>query len=64
MGCKSNKSIMVGNKFSEDIMGAINAGMPAILVNSKLTKSEKAFIKKEEIELDVLSNIGELKDIL
>jgi len=64
MGCKSSKSVMVGNKFSEDIMGAINAGMSAILVNSKLTESEKDFINKEGIELDVLENIGELKDIL
>ncbi|MGC9516329.1 MAG: TIGR02253 family HAD-type hydrolase [Methanomicrobiales archaeon] len=64
MGCKSDKSVMVGNKFSEDIMGAINAGMSAILVNSKLEESEKDFIKKEKIELEVLSDIGELKDIL
>jgi len=64
MGCKSSKSIMVGNKFSEDIIGAINAGMSTILVNSKLTASEKDFIKKEGIKLDVIADIGELKDIL
>ncbi|AXV38444.1 MAG: TIGR02253 family HAD-type hydrolase [Methanobacteriaceae archaeon] len=64
MGCKSSKSIMVGNKFSEDIIGAINAGMSTILVNSKLTATEKDFIKKERIKLDVLADIGELKDIL
>jgi len=64
MGCRSSKSVMVGNKFSEDIMGAINAGMSAILVNSKLTESEKDFINKEGIELEILENIGELKDIL
>lgn len=64
MGCRSSKSIMVGNKFSEDIIGAINAGMSTILVNSKLTATEKDFIKKERIKLDVLADIGELKDIL
>ena len=64
MGCKAEKSVMIGNKFSEDIMGALNAGMSAILVNSELKESEKEYIEKEGIELDVLSHIGELRNIL
>ncbi len=63
-GCKAEKSVMVGNNFNEDILGAINVGMSAILVNSKLTESERKYVKKENIEIDVVSNIGELKDIL
>lgn len=64
MGCKAEKSIMIGNKFSEDIIGALNIGMDAILVNSQLTEDEKLFLEEKNIELKVLSNIGDVKNIL
>ncbi|BDZ70927.1 TIGR02253 family HAD-type hydrolase [Methanobacterium petrolearium] len=64
MGCQANKSVMVGNKFSEDILGAINAGMSAILVNSKLTDAEKEQIKKEKLDVQVVSDIGQVKELL
>lgn len=64
MGCKAEESIMIGNKFSEDIMGALNARMSAVLVNSELKESEKEYIEKENIKLNVLSHIGELNEIL
>ena len=38
MECNAQKSIMIGNKFNEDILGALNSGMSAILVNSKLSR--------------------------
>ena len=64
MGCTANNSIMVGNKFNEDIIGALNSGMSAILVNSKLEDSDKNYIKKNNIKVDVLNNIGEIIEIL
>jgi len=64
MGCKAEKSVMIGNKFSEDIMGAVNAGMSAILVNSKLTPEEESYIEQEKLDVQVISNIKELEDIL
>ena len=64
MGCDVERSVMVGNKFSEDILGAVNVGMSAILVNSELKDSEKEYIKEKGIKIDVISHIGELKDIL
>ncbi len=64
MGCKAEKSVMIGNKFSEDILGAVNVGMSAILVNSKLEESEKEYLQEKDINIDVISHIGELKDIL
>ncbi len=64
MGCKAEESVMIGNKFNEDIMGALNAGISAILVNSELKESEKEYIGKKGIKLDVLSHIGELNEIL
>ncbi len=64
MGCKAEKSIMIGNKFSEDIIGALNAGMYAILVNSQLTEDEQKYLEERNIELKVLSNIQDIKKIL
>lgn len=64
MGCKAENSIMIGNKFSEDILGAINIGMDAILVNSKLTGEEELFLKKRNIKLEVLPNLQDIKEIL
>ncbi|OPX58516.1 MAG: putative HAD-hydrolase [Methanobacterium sp. PtaB.Bin024] len=64
LGCQANKSVMVGNKFSEDILGAINAGMSAILVNSELTDAEKEQIKKEKLDVKVVSDIGQVKELL
>ena len=64
MGCKAENSIMIGNKFSEDIIGAINSGMYAILVNSELTSEEKLYLKKNNIKLEVLPNLQDIKEIL
>lgn len=64
MGCKAEKSVMIGNKFSDDISGAINIGMSTILVNSNLTEKEKEYLKKEDIEVDVVPNIGDIRNIL
>jgi putative hydrolase of the HAD superfamily len=64
MGCQAEESIMVGNKFSEDILGATKAGMSAILVNSQLTEAEKELIEKEGLKVDVVSDINQVKTIL
>jgi putative hydrolase of the HAD superfamily len=64
MDCEPHMSVMVGNKFREDILGAINVGMTGILVNSQLTEAEKELIKKEGLYVDVVSDIGEIKKIL
>jgi putative hydrolase of the HAD superfamily len=64
MGCSPEKSVMVGNKFTEDIMGAVNAGMSAILVNSQLTPEEEEYIKKKDLDVKIISDIGELEKIL
>lgn len=64
MGCNLNNSIMIGNKFSEDILGAINIGMDAILVNSELTPEEKLLLEERDIELEVLPNLKGINKIL
>ncbi|WP_414468609.1 TIGR02253 family HAD-type hydrolase [Methanobacterium sp. ACI-7] len=64
MECSPEESIMIGNKFSEDILGALESGMSAILVNSKLTESDKEYLEKNNIEIDVIKHIGELNNLL
>jgi haloacid dehalogenase superfamily, subfamily IA, variant 1 with third motif having Dx(3-4)D or Dx(3-4)E len=64
MGCKAEESIMVGNKFSEDILGATKSGMSAILVNSELTEVEKEIIEREGLKVDVIQDISQVKTIL
>ncbi|MDI6702793.1 TIGR02253 family HAD-type hydrolase [Methanothermobacter wolfeii] len=64
MGCRPERSVMVGNKFTEDILGAINAGMSAILVNSELSHDERDRIKREGLDVTVVQEIGEIREIL
>jgi putative hydrolase of the HAD superfamily len=64
LGCQAEKSVMVGNKFTEDIMGATNARMSAILVNSKITEVEKNLIKRENLDVKVIYDISQIKNIL
>jgi putative hydrolase of the HAD superfamily len=64
MGCKPERSVMVGNKFNEDILGATNAGMSAILVNSELTEAERDHVEKNGLDVTVIDDISQLKEIL
>ena len=58
------KSVMIGNKFREDALGAVNAGMSAILVNSDVTEDDRQYIKKEQLDITVIENIGDVNTIL
>jgi putative hydrolase of the HAD superfamily len=58
------KCIMIGNKFREDVMGAVNAGMSAILVNSEITEEQRQKIKDENLDIKVIDNISEVSKIL
>ena len=58
------KSVMIGNKFREDALGAVNAGMSAILVNSNVTEGDRKFIKKEQLDITIIEEIADVKTIL
>ena len=58
------RSVMVGNKFKEDALGAVNAGMSAILINSDITEDDRDYIKKEQLDITVVDNIGDIKTVL
>lgn len=64
MGCSAEESIMIGNKFNEDILGAINIGMDAILVNSNLKEEDKSILDEINVKVTVLPNLKGIKDIL
>ena len=64
MGCEAERSVMIGNKFNEDIMGALNVGMSAILVNSELTDSEREYLKGKNLNVEVIRDLKEIKNIL
>jgi putative hydrolase of the HAD superfamily len=64
MNCTAENSIMVGNKFDTDCMGAINVGMSSILVNSKLSSKETQKIKNENLDVKIIKNIEQLDELL
>jgi putative hydrolase of the HAD superfamily len=64
MGCKAENSVMVGNSFNDDILGAIDSGMSAIFLTHGLKESESEIIEKRNLKLNIISNIGEIKDIM
>jgi putative hydrolase of the HAD superfamily len=64
MGCKAENSVMIGNSFNDDILGAINAGMSAVFLTPELKESERAIIENKGLKLEIISDIGEIKDIM
>lgn len=58
------KCVMIGNKFREDALGAVNAGMRAILVNSNITKEEKLIIEKKRLDIKIIDNIADINKVL
>ena len=64
MACDVKKSIMIGNKLDVDCMGAVNAGMSAILVNSTLDEDEKERVNEEDIDIIVLDSISDVDTVL
>ena len=58
------KSVMVGNKFREDALGAVNAGMSAVLVNSNVTEDDRDFIRQEQLDITIVDKIGDVNTIL
>ena len=64
MGCKAENSVMIGNSFNDDVLGAIDAGMSAVFLTTELNDSERAIIEKRGLKLDIISDIGQVKDIM
>ena len=63
MNCEAKDSIMIGDKFNSDIVGAITTKFEPILVNSGLDKESKKELL-ENFDFTIIDDIGELLNIL
>ena len=64
MNGNPEKSVMIGNKFKADALGAVNAGLSAILVNSDVTEEDREYIKQEKLDITIIEDIGDVNTIL
>ena len=57
-------SIMVGNNFDVDIMGAYNAGMQSMIINSKLTDEQNKKLEQLNYHVRQLDTLTDIMKIL
>lgn len=60
LGVTSGSSLMIGNKFDVDIIGACKAGMQCMLINSELTSEQKELLD----EMDCSGNVREISTLI
>ncbi len=60
LGVTAGTSMMIGNNFDSDILGACNAGMQSMLINSKLTDKQRTVLKN----MDCLHDVGEIDSLI
>ena len=60
----SGTSLMIGNSFESDIMGAYNAGIPSMIINSDLTSQQQEFLDEHNYQVEKLSSLIDLMKIL
>lgn len=57
-------SLMIGNNFDVDIVGACNAGMQAMIINSKITEEQQKVIDENSYSVKELNALIDLMKIL
>ncbi|RAP49750.1 MAG: haloacid dehalogenase [Methanosphaera sp. SHI613] len=57
-------SVMIGNSFDTDIMGAYNAGIPSMIINSDITEDQQKFMDENNYHVRKLSSLIDLMNIL
>ena len=57
-------SLMIGNSFDTDIMGAYNAGIQSMIINSEITPEQQKFIDEKDYNVRQLSSLIDLMNIL
>ncbi|RAP51637.1 MAG: haloacid dehalogenase [Methanosphaera sp. rholeuAM270] len=60
LGVTAGTSLMVGNNFDADILGACKAGMQGILINSRITSEQEKILH----ELDLSGNVREINTLI
>lgn len=57
-------SLMIGNSFESDIMGAYNAGIQSMIINSEFTDQQQQFLDEHNYHVERLSSLIDLMQIL
>jgi putative hydrolase of the HAD superfamily len=57
-------SVMIGNSFDTDIMGAYNAGISSMIINSDITEDQQKFMDENNYHVRKLSSLIDLMNIL
>lgn len=57
-------SLMIGNSFETDILGAYNAGIPSMIINSEFTEEQQKFMDEHNYHVRKLSSLIDLMNIL
>lgn len=60
----SGTSIMIGNNFDVDIMGAYNAGMQSMIINSEITKEQQEKLDELNYQVRQLDSLTDIMKIL
>ena len=55
---------MIGNNFDTDIIGACNAGMQSMIINSDITDEQQELLDKRGYTVKKLNNLIDLMKIL
>ncbi len=64
LGVTAGTSLMVGNNFDVDIMGACNAGIQSMLINSKITPDQQKILDENNYSVKELDSLIDLMKIL
>ena len=57
-------SLMIGNNFEVDILGACKAGIQSMIINSKLTPEQKKILDESNYSVTELNSLIDLMKIL
>ncbi|OED30673.1 TIGR02253 family HAD-type hydrolase [Methanosphaera sp. WGK6] len=64
LGVTEGTSLMIGNNFDVDIMGAYNAGIQSMLINSKITENQQKKLDELNYHVKELNSLISLMNIL
>ncbi|MCD7781926.1 MAG: TIGR02253 family HAD-type hydrolase [Methanosphaera sp.] len=64
LNVSAGTSVMVGNNFDVDIMGACNCGMRSMLINSEITPEQQELLDEKGYSVEVLDSLIDLMKIL
>ncbi|WP_455645152.1 TIGR02253 family HAD-type hydrolase [Methanosphaera sp.] len=64
LGVTAGTSLMIGNNFDVDIMGAYNAGIQSMIINSEITEDQQKKLDELNYHVEELKSLISLMNIL